>query len=251
MKRNLTLLLTSVFLLTAAPLIAQTTKDTAETVTITINETDVVTVTTAKSKGYISVIPELGVFQSAAQSRPGTNRELTYLRYSFAVNLEGRYNYDFNDHFSAFIGLGIKNLGFTDKIGDLTIKRRVYTLGVPVGLRIGNLGRNNFVLIGGGIDLPVNYREKSWTNRKHKQKFNEWFSDRTPVVMPYLFAGVNIKTLLTLKLSVYTSNFFNTSFEVPDGSGGTYRPYTNYDARLITLSLGFRIPFKKRDRVVM
>lgn len=245
MKRHLTLLLTAIFLFPAVPLLAQTGKDSSETVTIVINEEDVVLTRPAK-RSYFSVTPECGVFQTAALAKPGTNRELSYLRYSFAVNVEVKYNYDLSNHFSVFAGLGIKNLGFTDKIGDLTIKRRVYTVGVPVGLRVGNIGAKNYVVIGGGIDLPVNYREKSWTNRKHKNKYNEWFSDRTPTIMPYVFAGLNINGLMTLKLRVYTDNFFNTSFEQSDASGVVVRPYEDYDARLITLSLGFRIDFKKK-----
>lgn len=246
MKRHLTLLLTAVLLFPTLPLLAQNGKDSSEAVTITLSEEDTMPGTTRGKRGYLSITPEFGVFQTAALAKPGTNRELSYLRYSFVLNVEGKYNYDLSNHFSVFAGLGIKNLGFTDKIGDLTIKRRVYTIGVPVGLRIGNISARNYVVVGGGIDLPVNYREKSWTNRKHKSKSSEWFSDRTPTVMPYVFAGFNISGLMTLKLRLYTDNFFNTSFEQTDASGVTFRPYEDYDARLLTLSLGFRLDFKKK-----
>lgn len=248
MKRNLTLLLAAFLMLGTTAAFAQTDdEDTSESVTLTAVTDNVVEYKESPRKGYFAIMSELSLFQSAAAERPGANRELTYLRFTFGVNFGFHYNYDFDEHFSAFIGLSIRNVGFTDKIGDLTIKRRVYNLGVPVGFRVGNLGRKNYALIGGGIDVPFNYREKSWTDRKHKTKSSEWFSDRTPEIMPYLFAGIGIKSGLVVRFNFYPSNFFNTSYEETT-AGVTRRPYTGYDARLLTLSLGYNMAFSRGSR---
>lgn len=239
MKLNLTLLLAAALLFSTVPASAQTEDDSVEVVTVTADdEVETMTAPSSSKKGYFSLVGETSLFQSAAFERPGMNRELTYLRFTFGVNVGVNYNYDFDDNFSASIGLNIKNIGFTDKIGDMTIKRRVYNLGIPIGFKVGNLWRKSYAIVGGGIDLPLNYREKSWTDRDDKKKMSEWFSDRTPDVMPFLFAGMSFKKGTVVKFTFYPSNFFNTSYEETH-DGITTRPYRGYDARLLTFSLGF------------
>ena len=246
MKSRLTLLLASCLALTTAPAFAQIT----DTSYISESETVYSDMEPVKQRHtYFSNALDAGIFSSAILEKPGVNRELSYLRFTFGMNLGFHFNYDFDEHFGIYTGLGIKNIGFTDKISDSTIKRRVYTIGVPLGFKIGNLGGRQFIFLGGGIDVPFNYREKGWVNRKNKTKFSEWFSDRTPDVMPYLFAGASFKPGITFKVQFYPSNFLNTSFEEDaDPTGYRAKPYRGYDARLLLLSIGFDIHYRRSEK---
>ncbi len=198
---------------------------------------------------YLSNAFDGAIFSSAVFERPGRSRYLLpTIRFSL-LNIGYHFNYDFDEHFGIFTGLGIKNLGFIEKVDrgddqdDSTIKRRVYTIGVPIGFKIGNLQKRHYFFLGGGFDVPFNYREKGFVKRNDKAKFNEWFSDRTPHVMPYLFAGLSYHSGSTVKLQYYPGNFFNPEFEETT-NGITTRPYRGYSAHIVSITFGFDIHSK-------
>lgn len=190
---------------------------------------------------------DAAIFSTATFSKPAKSDVLTPLRFSFVINFGFNFHYDFNRHAGIFTGLGIKNIGFIEKYRsqDSTVKRRVYTLGIPLGLKIGNLPRRKFFFIGGGADLAFNYKEKGFVRRGNKEKYNEWFSDRTPLIMPNVFVGASFSPGITLKAQYYPSNFLNTDYTETIGATVT-KPYAGYDVHLILLSVGFDIHYKAK-----
>lgn len=199
-------------------------------------------------KFYTSSGFDAALFQTAFLRRPGRHDEFTYLRFSYFVNLGFDVNYDFDNNFGIFTGLGIKNMGFTQKESDSTIKRRVYTIGAPLGLKIGNLGKRQYMILGGGIDVPFNYREKAWVSRKHKHKMNEWFSDRNEDYMTYLFVGASISRGTIVKLQYYPGNFLNQDYQQTNADGSRSKPFYGWDTHELYLSIGFDIQGKKHHR---
>ncbi|MFN4246564.1 MAG: hypothetical protein ACK4EY_02510 [Flavipsychrobacter sp.] len=196
-------------------------------------------------KFYMSNALDAAIFSSSSLQKAGRSK-LSTLRFSYILNFGFNFNYDFNKHFGVYTGIGIKNIGFIDKIADSTIKRRVYTIGAPIGIKFGNLKKRTYGFIGGGVDVPFNYREKGFVKRGKKDKFNEWFSDRTPLIMPYVFAGVSLDPGIAFKVQYYPSNFMNTSFaEYPGTSALPVYPYAGYNVNLIMLSIGFDIRYTK------
>lgn len=196
-------------------------------------------------KFYVSNALDAAIFSTSSLTKGGRGK-LSTLRFSYFLNFGFNFNYDFNKHIGVYTGLGIKNIGFIDKIADSTIKRRVYTIGAPIGIKFGNLKKRNYGFIGGGVDLPFNYREKGFVKRNKKEKFNEWFSDRTPLVMPYVFAGMSIDPGIAFKVQYYPGNFMNTSFaEYPGTSVLPVYPYAGYNVNLVMLSIGFDIRYTK------
>ena len=191
---------------------------------------------------YLGLAFEGAMFSTAIFERPGLRRELTPIRFSF-INIGYNFNYDFDQHFGMFTGLAIKNIGFIEKVGDSTIKRRAYTIGVPLGFKLGNLQKRHYGFIGGGVDFQFNYREKGFVNRRDKAKFSEWFSHRTADYMPYLFAGFSYAKGSTLKVQYYPGNFFNPGFE-EKVNGINTQPYRGYTAHLLYVTLGFKWQYK-------
>jgi len=184
---------------------------------------------------------DFAMLSTSITSRPGKSTYLTTPRFTAIVNFGFSFHYDLNEHFGFLSGLGLRNMGFIDKYGDSTVKRRVYSLGIPLGIKFGDLRNRNFVIAGGGVDVPFNYREKGFVHRGNKAKFNEWFSDRTPPVTPFVFAGYSFNPGFTLKLQYYPGNFFNQDFT--DNMG--VKPYTNYDVHLLLLSIGIDIHYSQ------
>jgi hypothetical protein len=195
---------------------------------------------------YMSNSFDGAILSTSIMERPGDRRELTTLRFSM-LNLGYHFNYDFDEHFGIFTGVGIKNIGFIEKNGDSTTKRRVYTIGAPLGFKLGNLRKRHYGFIGGGVDFPFNYREKRFVKRGDKYKFNEFWSDRTDEYMPYIFAGCSVGAGIVLKVQYYPSNFFNTGFE-EDNNGQTVQPYRGYRVNLLYLSLGIDLKSKSHER---
>lgn len=180
------------------------------------------------------------IFSIAPMTSPYSANTVSTLRFSYAFNIGMNVNYDFNRHFGVFSGLFIKNVGFIEKIGDSTVKHRTYNLGLPIGIKIGNLGSRNYAFAGVDLEVPFNYKEKGFIKRGHKEKFNEWFSNRTPSFMPAVFAGMSVKPGLTIKLEYYLNNFLNTGYTT-----NGIQPYAGYKANLILLSFGMDIHYTK------
>jgi hypothetical protein len=164
---------------------------------------------------------------------------------SFAVRSIPRYSLFFNTGVDAnlhasrtikpFSGLYLRNLGIIQEVDDVKTKRRVYALGIPLGLKFYTMNKELIFKIGGDYNLALNYKEKMFVDGDKKSKFNEWFSDRTPQFFPSLFTGL-IYHGCSITLNYYPQNFFNQDF-VQSGN----KPYEKMEAKMFTLSAGFNM----------
>lgn len=177
------------------------------------------------------------------------------LRFSAFFHVGQKWHFDFGNNFGLFTGYGIRNIGFITEddgieidefageiqVGDeVKVKRRAYALGVPLAFKLGNFGRNTFVYGGAEIDFLFNYKEKLFINGDKEEKFNEWFSERTNLLMPSVFGGMQFPGGVNLQFKYYLTNFLNQDY-TERVAGVTVRPYENVDSRLFYLSLSFNI----------
>lgn len=186
-----------------------------------------------------------GSILSFAHVKDGGNSVRNVPRFSLFFNIGSTVNYDFSNHAGFFSGMNLKNIGFITKENDEKIKRRVYTLGIPAGLKLGNFNDDFFFYFGGQYELALNYKEKHFVDGKKTIKFNEWFSDRTPLLMPSLFAGVKMHNF-NVKVQYYPNNFFNTGF-TETKNGVSTQPYENMKANMFFISFGYSFHFKYID----
>jgi len=180
--------------------------------------------------------------------KPANSASVSTPRFTAFFHIGANVNYDLTKHVGIFTGFSIKNIGFIEKYNnpDSTAKRRVYTFGIPLGFKFGNLKYGSFLIAGGGVDFPFNYKEKGFIDRGNKTKFNEWFSSRTPAVMPYVFIGAHLRPIMAIKLQYYPANFMNPNYTETVGNT-TVKPYANYDVQLLMLTLGFDINYRPRS----
>jgi hypothetical protein len=226
----------------ALPASAQNTEVTTESTTIELREQRV-----PIRKAYIGNSFDAAIFSTSFLSKEGNSSKTTPLRFSMWFHIGATYNYNFNSTFGVYTGLDLKNIGFIEKADGYKMKKRVYTLGIPVGVRIGDLKDRFYFLAGGGADLAINYKEKTWDLDDKKHKFNEWFSSRTPLVMPYVFAGVCFHPGVVVKVQYYPVSFLNQDFTETKG-GVQLQPYAAYDkVNLLLFSLGFDMKYKVRS----
>lgn len=184
------------------------------------------------------------IFSTALIDNSGA-QSLGTLRFSMFFHIGATYNYNISDHFGIYTGLDIKNIGYIEKfkLNDLTVKRRVYTAGIPIGLRIGNVEERNYFFLGGGVDFPFHYKVKSWSKLNPKSKFNEWFSEETEHILPYMFAGFAIKGT-TLKVQYYPTNFLNEDYTDPNPGG--IKPFAGKNVNMLLISIGRDMKFGRR-----
>lgn len=193
-----------------------------------------------RKRFYLGNGTDLAMLSTAFVSKHGSAIKPTTLRFTAVVNFGFTFNYDFNKRVGLLSGIGIRNMGFIEKERDSTIKRSVYSLGVPLGFKIGDLRNRNFFFAGGGIDIPFHYREKGFIQRNDKKVLGEWFSERTPRIMPFIFAGYSFDPGITLKLQYYPGNFLNTDYD-PNYA----MPYAGYKVHLLLLSVGIDIHYNQ------
>ena len=197
-------------------------------------------------KWYFSNETEI-IFSFADIESDSTDIE-NILRWSPVFNYMGRINYDINKHLGFDIGLGLRNVGFIAKFPgtdpDLKKKFRTYNLGLPIGIKIGDLNQEDpfFIFAGFELEMPFHYKEKTFENGDKNDKITGWFSDRTERFTQSAYAGVQFQNGVSLKFKYYLKNFFNKNYTfVKDDL--TLKPYADMDVHVFYFSLTI-YPFK-------
>jgi hypothetical protein len=174
-------------------------------------------------------------YDPSGSSLPATNTMGT-IRFTYLVNLGLTFNFNISPTVGIYTGIDMKNIGYIEQDNGYSTKRRSYNAGVPLGFKIGDMSRRgSYFLFGGGLDAPFNYNEKTFNDRNNKVRINEWNSNRTPGIMPYVFAGGCFNHGISVKVQYYPNNFLNSTFVDDYGN----RPYQGTEVHLILLSVGF------------
>lgn len=162
------------------------------------------------------------------------------VRFAPVFNVQGMVNYDFGPHAGVFMGLSMRNHGFIYAApnGD-RFRFRTYNVGLPMGIKLGRM-HHTMIFTGYELELPFNYRERQFVDDRRVDRFNVWFSNRTPTFFHSVFAGLQGPRGTTLTVRYYLSNFHNTAFLTREDSVEV-RPYAGLNANILSVSLGIGI----------
>lgn len=161
------------------------------------------------------------------------------VRFSPVINLQSLANFDKTSQFGWFTGINIRNVGFIyDESATVRKKVRNYNLGIPVGVKFGNLDKS-FFFGGYELEMALNYRERRFENEVRTDRFSVWFSDRVNFFQHALFVGVALPKGTSIKAKYYLTSFYNQNFQATDGSGNLVKPYQGIDANIFYVSLNF------------
>lgn len=198
------------------------------------------------SKAYVTSGGEI-IFSLANIEQNGASENST-LRFSPVFNFQVMLNKDLSKNFGLFTGLALRNVGYIindyqDTSNHLSYKKkfRSYNLGVPVGLKIGNLDKI-FFYGGYEIELAMAYKEKTYEGGDKIDKITGWFSNRQELFQHGFFVGIQFPYGGNLKFKYYLSEFHNRDYTNNAG----IKPYGGLKTNIYYFSLSFFL-FKNLD----
>ena len=166
------------------------------------------------------------------------------LRWAPVINLQGTYNYDLNQNFGLFSGIGVRNVGYiydnyqerTEQGHYYKKKFRSYNIGVPLGIKFGNLGKT-FFYGGYEVELPFVYKEKTFDQGDKVSKITGWFSNRMELFQHGIVAGVQFPYGFNVRFRYYLSEFHNQDYTQSDG----VKPYAGLESHVMYFSVGYNL----------
>lgn len=168
------------------------------------------------------------IFSGADVNYGGMNVN-TNIRFTVFFHAQHLLNFDLTDNIGLFTGIGLRNVGFItedryqnmgflnidnthpDYDKNTKIKRRSYSLGFPIALKLGSFSKHFFLFAGGEYEWMFHYKQKLFIDEE-KYKFKEWTSDRVNPWVPSLFAGIQFPQGFRLKFKYYMDDFLNPEF---------------------------------------
>lgn len=175
--------------------------------------------------------------------------ESSLLRWAPVFNFQTFVNADLGKNFGLFSGLAVRNVGYiydnyyTDPLSQVVYKKkfRSYNLGIPVGLKFGDLA-GLFVYGGYEVEFPFSYKEKTFDNGDKINKITGWFSNRQEQFQHGFLVGVQFPDGPNLKFKYYLSEFHNQGFT--DSAGN--KPYDGLESHIFYFSLSYMM-FRNTD----
>lgn len=205
------------------------------------------------------------IFSGADVNFNGTDVN-TNVRFTLFFHTQQLINLDLTGNIGIYTGFAIRNVGLITEdlyqnMGFLNIdnthpdynkntkyKRRSYSLGFPIALKLGSFDKNFFFYGGAEYEWMFHYKQKLFVNDE-KRKITEWTSNRVNSWIPSFFAGIQFPQGFNLKFKYYLDDFLNPSFTGIDF--GEQVDYSQYESTGIWyISLAFFIN-KKQIQTMM
>jgi hypothetical protein len=197
-------------------------------------------------RSYITTDGEM-IFSLADVTRGGVPLD-SDLRWTVWYHSGTYHNHDITRGLGLFYGMAIRNVGFIthdEVLGGTnysTIKRRSYSLGLPVGIKLGDLKRNMFLFGGAEYEWLFHYKEKRFLDGERIYRGRDWFSHQTNRFIPSLYAGINFPSQTAITFKFYLEDFMNSSYREPVSG---IMPYTGMKTQVFYISLSKRFKYKR------
>ncbi len=195
----------------------------------------------SQSKTYFSSGFEI-IFSEANIIDVNNPEATPTLRFAPVINPQSMLNVDLTQRIGLFTGLAIRNVGYIydaystvlpDGVNEPIKKKfRTYNLGIPVGLKLGDL--NGLFIYGGyEIEFPFVYKEKTFNTAGERTDTDVyWFSDRTEKIQQSWLVGLQLARGINLKFKYYFTEFHNQDF-----TANNIKPYAGLNSKIWYLSL--------------
>lgn len=143
---------------------------------------------------------------------------------------------DLGKAFGFFSGVNIRNIGFITVQDSLKLKRRSYSLGIPLAVKLGNVKKHYYFFGGAEYEMLFHYKEKQFIDGVKRAKQTEWFSDKVNTFIPSVLGGIQFPTGLQVMVKYYLNDFMNKNYSTTIAGVNTY-PYRNFNSRIFYISV--------------
>ncbi len=137
------------------------------------------------------------------------------LRFSMWFNSGAVVQQRLNNNFALVSGINIRNVGMINSIDSIRLKHRVYGVGVPLAVRIGDLNKKISVTLGAEAELFLNYKVKEFINKDKIYKKNEWLANEVELFNPSVFAQFHFGKNYYIRIKYYLNNFLKECVAAP------------------------------------
>lgn len=167
-------------------------------------------------------------------------KDNSIMRFAPVINLQTFMHADISKNIGFFSGLAFRNIGYiysdyktnTEEVLTYKKKFRSYNLGVPLGIKFGNMD-GTFFYAGYEVELPFFYKEKTFDGGDKIDKITGFFSKRENLFQHGFLAGIQGPYGMNLKFKYYLSEFHNQNFV--DAAG--IKPYAGLKSNIFYFSL--------------
>lgn len=193
------------------------------------------TYSSEKKKPYFLSTSEL-ILSGASVENSGVKLD-NIVRFSAFFHVGQQIHFDFSNKAGFYTGLSLRNIGMINDLNDsVRIKQRVYTVGIPAAIKVGNMKGTNLA-VGAEAEFAIAYKQKLFVNDE-KSKTNEWFSDRTNIFLPSAFAEIRTKQGGYIKFKYYLTDFLVEDKQKVNVTNVNYRPNKS---QLFYVSFGYAL----------
>lgn len=162
-------------------------------------------------------------------------------RFTPFINFSTQFHKDLSEKSGFYTGLAVRNVGIITDLNDsVRVKQRVYTIGIPIAMKFGDMN-GNLAAVGFENEFAINYKQKTYVNDE-KSKSNIWFSDRTNIYLPSVFIEFKSKMGNYIRFKYYLTDFLETDNQKINVAGIDYSPTKS---TMMYLSVGYAIKTKE------
>jgi hypothetical protein len=163
------------------------------------------------------------------------------VRFTAFLHLGQQWHHDFSSKAGLYYGLSVRNVGIINDLNDsVRVKQRVYTAGIPLALKFGNM-KGFHLAVGAEAEFALNFKQKVFVNDE-KSKTNEWFSDRTEIFLPSAFAEIHTKQGGYIKFKYYLTDFLVADKQKLNVPNLAFSPTKS---QMMYVSFGYALDYKK------
>lgn len=174
------------------------------------------------SKNWYSVSASETILSFGSVKNNGNDLS-NVVRFSPVINFGYHLHRDFSEKAGFYTGFSVRNVGMINDVNDsIRVKQRVYTVGIPIALKFGDM-KGNLAAIGFENEFALNYKQKVYLNDA-KSKSNIWFSDRTKIYLPSVFIEVKGKQGNYIRFKYYLTDFLEQNNQKLNIPGVAYAP---------------------------
>jgi hypothetical protein len=205
----------------------------------------------SKTKVYFKSASEFIFSMGMVDAKGGPNplAELDVkpvVRFSGFFHLQEQLHFDFSKHIGIFTGIGVRNVGMINNLSDsVKVKQRVYSLGIPLALKLGKFPGGFYVASGAEGELFFHYKQKDFYDGE-KRKRSEWFSDRVNLFNPSVFLDFNTRKGSYIRFKYYLMDFLVTDKQKIRAINGLPYYFSPSSSQLFYIAIGTSIKHKSR-----